>query len=151
MRLLLLLVIAGLAYTGLVTLVGFEGPIAVSLNFLRVTLSAAVLILFVPFIRWIFVTVPPPQREYFIAGIICQWTSVFFFSLSNEGGKIFEWDSSVFTNPIPGFLSLLVVIAGVLHFFAPDYKDHLVRRRIIALSIGAAIGGFMAFVAPLFR
>lgn len=152
MRLVLLGIIFTLLYGILVTLVDFEGPIALSINFLRVGLSASVLILFIPFIRWIFKTVPPPQRDYLLAGIVCQWVSVFGFSLSNEAGKIFSgWDSSVFSNPIPGFLSVLVVAAGIAHVFAPDYKSHVARRRIVALTIGATISVLVVFVAPLFR
>lgn len=153
MRLFLLGIIVLFCYVCLVLLIGFEGPLAVSLNFLRVTSSAAVLILFIPFMKFIFEKVPPPQRDYLLAGIVCQWLSVFLFSLSNEAGKIWPetWDSSVFTNAIPGFFSLLVVGAGVAHFFAPDFRTHAIRRRIIAITIGATLGGFMAFVAPLFR
>lgn len=153
MRLVLIIIAVALLYTILVTLVGFEGPVAVSLNFFRVTFSTAVLILFIPFLKFIFEKVPPPQRDYLLAGIVCMWLSNLNFALSNEAGKIFpeKWDSSVFTNPVPGFFSLLVVVAGVAHFFAPDFVRNATHRRIVALSIGVVVGGLMAFVAPLFR
>lgn len=153
MRLLIIGIVVAILYTLFVTLIGFEGLFAASLNFLRVTSSVAVLILFIPFIRGIFENIPPPQRDYLLAGLICLWLSNFSFSLSNEAGKIWpaEWDSSVFKNPIAGFFSLLVVAAGLAHVFAPDYVRNVARRRIIALAIGATVGGLMAFVAPLFR
>lgn len=152
MRMILLFIVAALVYFGTVMLLGFEGPVAVSINFSRVTIATTVLILFVPALPYIFKSIPPPARDYLLAGIILTWASNFLFSISNETGKIFDaWDSSVFTNPIPGFFSFLLVMGGIFHMLAPDSEENRFRRRGVALAVGAIVAALVTLVAPQFR
>lgn len=147
--LIILTVAVTLLYVGAVAVFGFDGPIAMSINYLRVTLSAAVLIVFIPTLSLIFQEVPPPRRDYLLAGIILTWMSAIGFAVSNEAGRIFDYDTSIFTNPISGAFSLMLVLGGVFHLLAPGVAS--VRKSFIAVAFGSAIGFLVVFVAPLFR
>lgn len=136
-------------FWALVFLVGFEGPVALTVNFFRVTLAVAVLIIYVPVITTIFQEVPPPRRDYLLAGIILSWASALLFAIGNEAGRIFDIDMSIFLNPIAGFFSLLLVSGGVFHIIAPPPTDN--KTRIYALIIGVLISIGLVFIAPLFR
>lgn len=141
---------AGVAlYASLVAIFGFQGTVAFSVHFGRVAVAVAVLILYVPVIAKIFDEVPPPRRDYLLAGIILTWASAVGFSFWNEAGRIWHVDTSIFTNPIAGFFSLLLVLGGIFHLIAPDTGQG--KMRIIAITIGIITGAGLVFVAPLFR
>lgn len=138
-------------YAALVLLFEFEGPIAIGMNFTRVSLTFAVLILYVPVLTIIFKQVPPPSRDYLLAGIICDRLSSFLFSVSNEAGRVFQYDTSVFTNPVAGYFSLLLIAGALFYIAAPDATVMNTKRRTVAISIGVIVGVLVVFVAPLFR
>lgn len=138
------------AYIGLVSLIGFADRIALAINFFRVAVAAAVLVLYVPMLPTIFQEVPAPRRDYLIAGIILSWGSAEFFAIGNEFGRIFRVDMSIFLNPIAGFFSLMLCIGGIFHFSAPDLTDAQ-RLRLVAVAVGLIMGLLVVFVAPLFR
>jgi hypothetical protein len=106
-----------------------------------------VLLLYIPAIKLIFVEVPAPRRDYLIAGIICTWLSGVGFSISNALGKSFGWDTSVFTSPVAGFFSLLLVSGGALHVIAPQLTHGITRRE--ALMLGALFAIVIAFLLPM--
>lgn len=138
-----------LAYIGSVWLFGFAGPVALALHFGRVSIAVAVLILYIPAITSIFNEVPPPRRDYLLAGIILTWLSGVSFSLWNEMGRVFKVDTSIFTSPIAGMFSLLLLTGGVFHLIAPDTGG--TWPRIIALVIGILVAIGVVIVAPTFR
>lgn len=147
------LIVASLAvallYVGAVALIGFEGFIALTINFLRVAFAAAVLIIYIPTLSEIFREVPPPRRDYLLAGIILTWLSAICFAISNEAGRIFGTETSIFISPVAGAFSLLLVLGGLFHLLAPGTAS--VNKTLIAAAIGAAVGGAVVFIAPLFR
>lgn len=140
-----------IVYALLVLVVGFEW-LAIPIHFGRVMFAAAVLILYIPVIATVFNTVPPPSRDYLLAGILFTWTSAIGFAFWNEIGRTFEVDTSIFTNPIAGFFSLLLVIGGAFHVIAPPRTGMgISRRRWVAVSIGIVIAIAIAVVSPWLR
>lgn len=137
------------AYVVSVWLIGFEGVVALTLHFGRVSVAVAVLILYIPAITVIFNEVPPPRRDYLLAGIILTWLSGVSFSLWNEMGRVFGVDTSIFTSPIAGMFSLLLLTGGVFHLIAPDTGG--ARPRAIALVIGILVAVGVVIIAPNFR
>lgn len=136
-------------YLSLVVLFGFADIVALGVHFGRVSVAVAVLILYIPVLATIFEEVPPPRRDYLLAGIILTWLSAVCFSFWNEAGRVFGVDTSIFSSPIAGFFSLLLVVGGVFHLIAPDVGRG--RTRLIAILIGVLLGAGLVFVAPLFR
>lgn len=151
MRYLPWLVLAAIigTYLGLVSIFPFAGTIAITLHFLRFTVVMAVLVLYLPFIRDIFKTVPTPYRDFLFGGIILTMLSNELFSTWNEAGRIYGVDTSVFTSPIAGFFSLLVIVAGLSFLKAADTENR--NRWIYALVIATIFGVLLVFIAPLFR
>lgn len=145
----LILLAVLLSYIGAVWLFGFTGPVALALHFGRVSIAVAVLILYLPHITSIFNEVPPPRRDYLLAGIILTWLSGVSFSLWNEMGRVLQVDTSIFSSPIAGTFSLLLLTGGVFHLIAPDTGG--ARPRIIALVIGILVAIGVVLVAPHFR
>lgn len=148
-KLIIASVVITVLYVGAVLLIGFEGFIALVINFSRVALAAAVLIIYIPALSQIFREVPPPRRDYLIAGIILTWMSGLGFAISNEAGRIFQYDTSIFTNSIAGSFSLLLVLGGVFHLLAPGMAS--AKKNIVAVLIGIVVGVVVVFIAPLFR
>jgi len=138
-----------IVYIGLALLIGFSGPIAITVNFLRVTVAFAVLMLYLPAITNIFHTVPPPSRDYLIAGIVLSWLSSLTFAIWNEAGRIVHVDTSIFTSPIAGFFSLLLVLGGFFHLQAPYVGSY--SKKAIAVLVGVAMAIVVVMIAPLFR
>lgn len=135
-------------YIFVVALLGFQGFIANALNFWRVVLSVAVLIVYIPTISEIFREVPPPRRDYLLAGIILTWLSAICFSVSNEAGRIFGYPTSVYVNPLAGAFSLLLVLGGLFHLLAPGTAT--IKNSIIAVTVGILVGATVLFIAPMF-
>lgn len=150
-KMILSILAIGLLYVVTVMSFGFEGPIALIINFGRVSLAVAVLFIYLPTLGVIFKQVPAPSRDYLLAGIILTWLSGFLFAVSNEAGRIFNYDTSIFTNPVAGFFSFLLVAGAVFHIVAPDNQDGRERRRFMALVVGGIVGFLVVFIAPLFR
>lgn len=138
-----------LAYVIVVALFGFEGFVAVAINFGRVALAAAVLIIYIPALHDIFREVPAPQRDYLLAGIILTWSSGELFAINNEFARIFGITNSVYHNPVSGSFSLLLVLGAWFHLRAPGTGSSL--KTVIAIAIGICVGAIVVFVAPLFH
>lgn len=136
-----------LLYAGLVYLFGFEGGVAYTLHFIRTSLAASVLFLYVPIIYIIFEEVPPPRRDYLLAGIILSWLSNVSFSTLNSFGRVFEVDGSIFTSPWAGYFSLMVVVAAIFHFIVPETTSRFAK--ISSVVGGVVFAGSMLFVLPL--
>lgn len=143
------LLAALVVYLSLVVALGFPGTVALTVHFGRVAIAVAVLILYIPVIATIFDEVPPPRRDYLLAGIVLTWLSAVGFSFWNEAGRVFDVDTSIFSSPIAGFFSLLLVVGGIFHLVAPDVGEG--KTRITAIVIGIILGAGLVFVAPLFR
>lgn len=142
------------SYLGAIALFGFEDAVALSVHFGRVSFGIAVLILFIPALTGVFLEMPPPARDYLVIGIILSALSSVGFAFWNEAGRQFGVDTSIFTSPIAGFLSLLLVISWIFCMLAPIYgKESIVTRRtwFAAVAAGIMVGGALVFVAPLFR
>lgn len=121
-----------IVYSAILYLVGF-GYLALPIHFGRVMFGAAVTALFLPLVPFLFKK--PIQREdYLLASIFFTWTSALGFANLNDIGQTFEINRSIFTSPIAGFFSLLLVIGGVFAVIAPppDAKFY----RTVAISIG---------------
>lgn len=127
----------------------FAGPLAIGLHFLRIVIVVAVLVLYVPWINDIFKEVPPPFKDYLFAGIVLLMLSNILFSTWNEAARVYGVDNNVFTSPISGFFSLLVVAGGLSLLKAADTEDK--NRWVYALLIAVAFGVILVFVAPQFR
>lgn len=141
-----------LAYGTAVSMIGFPGFLAYAVHFARVSISVAVLIIYIPAIATIFREVPPPGRDYLLAGILLTWLSSVSFSLWNELGRVFGTDifnGSIFSGPMAGFFSLLLVAGGVFHLLAPSSTRR--NTRTMALSVGAFVAAAFVLVAPYFR
>lgn len=134
-------------YWALVFLLGFSGLVGLVVNFLRVTLAVAVLIIYVPALATIFQEVPPPRRDYLIAGIVLTWLSALLFAFGNEYGRVFGVNMSIFVNSVAGFFSLLLVCGGVFHIVAPIGSN---QSRFYALAIGALASIGLVFIALYF-
>lgn len=145
---LILAVILGV-YLGLVTAFDFRGPIALAIHFSRIVVIMAVLILYLPWIREIFTSVPPPYRDYLFAGIVLTELSNTLFSTWNEVGRVYGVDTSVFTSPIAGFFSLLLIVGGLSFLKAADTEN--ANRWLYAMLISVAFAIMLVFVAPMFR
>lgn len=136
-------------YLFLVLMFEYSGWIALTIHFVRTTVVMAVLILYFPVVKDIFKTVPPPYRDFLLAGIILTELSNTSFSIWNEMGRVYGVDSNVFTSPVSGFFSLLVAIGGIAFLKAADTED--ARKWFYALAFAIAFSVFLVFVAPLFR
>lgn len=134
-------------YVGLVATIGFEGLLALSIHFGRLAISMGVLILYIPSIKYIFVEVPAPRRDYLIAGILLTWLSGVGFSIWNVAGRVLHADTSIFTSPVAGFFSLLLLSGGVFHLIAPQVTQAITRRE--ALLLGALFAALLVIVAPM--
>lgn len=145
----LIVVAVAAVYVALIYLFGYAGPIALTLHFARIAVVMAVLILYFPAIRNVFKTVPAPYRDYLLAGIILTELSNESFSAWNEAGRVYGVDTSVFTSPISGFFSLLLVLGGVAFLKAADTED--ARKWIWALVIAVVFSTILVFVVPTFR
>lgn len=146
-----LLAVAAL-YALLIALFGFEDRVALGVHFGRVAVATAVLIVYFPALKKIFKQVPAPGRDYLLAGIVFSWSSSDLFAFWNEAGRVFGVDTSIFTSPLAGFFSLILVVAGVFHLAAPDSADlGEGKRRAIAIVVGVIMAAGLVFVAPLFR
>lgn len=137
------------AYVVSVLLFGFPGVVAYSVHFLRIAVTIGVLVLYIPSITSIFTEVPPPRRDYLLAGIVLTWLSSISFSTWNEAGRITGVDTNVFSSPVSGFFSLLLVFGGAFHLVAPNTSSK--HTKIIALISGLIIATAIAIIAPYFR
>lgn len=144
-----LLLSALTSYVVAVMLFGFPGAVAYSVHFTRIAVTAAVLVLYIPSIASIFTEVPPPRRDYLLAGIVLTWLSGILFSTWNEAGKVAGVDTSIFTSPVAGFFSLLLLLGGIFHLIAPGTNRK--STKVIALVAGLIIAIGIVLIAPLFR
>lgn len=145
--LIIILAVLAVLYGALVVLLGFEGTIALAIQFGRVSIALAVLVVYAPVMLTIFRTWPPAPRDYLLAGTFMLWLSAVCFALLNALGAQFGIDRSVLTSPIAGFFSLLLVVGGVFHMLVPEVSGD--RRRIVGLIIGGIVGAIVV-AAPFF-
>lgn len=148
----------GLAIYGIIALLfTFEGPVALSLHFIRIAITVAALVLYIQEIPSVFEQVPPPRRDYFLTGINFMLLSSVCFSLWNEAGRIFAVDTSVFTGAISGLFSLFLIIGAGFALIAPDVGEKqdvpviFSKPRTIAILIGVVVAVGLVLVAPLYR
>lgn len=118
-----------------------------AVHFIRSAVVMAVLIMFIPSLR--FIHRPYKNRDFLLIGIILTELSNTSFSIWNEMHRIYNVDNSIFTSPISGFFSFLLIVGGVSLLLASDVED--TRRWVIALFAAMAFGAALAFIAPLFR
>lgn len=142
-----LFVLAGGLYTVLVMLVGFEGFVAYAIHFSRVAVGVAVLAIYLPAMTVLFQEIPPPRRDYLLAGILLTWLSAISFAVWNEMGRSFGMVTSIFLSPVAGFFSLLLVLGGLFHFLAPGTSN--TRHKLLAISI-AIVAALVVTILPLF-
>lgn len=146
------LLVAALSYWLLVSTLGFTGLVAYSVQFSRIAVSVAVLIIYIPAIATIFKEVPPPGRDYLLSGIILTWLSSVSFSVWNELGRVFGtdvFDGRIYFSAVAGFFSLLLVAGGIFHLLAPSTAKR--TTRIIAMIAGAVVATAFVLIAPYFR
>lgn len=146
---LLLILIA--SFCGVVLVFPFEGVVALSIHFVRITVTVGGAIIFMPLLparlkknirTW-------ARGDYLIVAANFFFVSLVCFSFYNEAGRIFDVDTSVFTSFVAGGFSVLAIIASVLAIIAPDTGSN--RPKIIAVAIGAVVSVGLVLVAPLFR
>lgn len=135
MRVWLSLIVVALGYALAVFLLGFKGPVALTIHFLRLVLTVAATIIYIQMLPTIFEQVPPPRRDYLLAGLNFMLLSAVCFSLWNEAGRLFGVDTSVFSDPIAGLFSLLLIVGSGFALVAPDVAGNKVR-------LWSIIGGF---------
>lgn len=136
-------------YAIIVVLFGFEGPVALAIHFARIAVTVAALIVYIERLPTIFEEVPPPRRDYLLAGINFMLASAVCFSFWNEAGRIFDVDTSIFTNAVAGLFSLFLVVGAGFALIAPDTGGKMIR--VIAVAVGVVLSIGLVFIAPLFR
>lgn len=145
-RVILYSLVVIVVYVGVVTLIGFEGYVSQVLHFIRLAVTMGVLVLYIPAIRHIFAEIPPPRRDYLVAGIMLTWLSGVGFSILNTLGQVHGVERSIFISPVAGFFSLLLLMGGVFHIVAPQTTDDITRRE--ALMIGAIFAALLVIIVP---
>lgn len=135
-------------YIMMVASFGFAGPIAIAINFMRVALAVAVLIIYLPNLKDAFKEVPPPRGDYLLAGIVLTWLSACCFAISNEAGRVLHVTNSVYINPLSGSFSLMLVLGGAFHLLAPGTTSP--SKSLAAIIVGVAVGMIVVFVIPMF-
>lgn len=148
----LVLALIVLAYVTMVTMFGFSGFVAYAVQFWRIAVSVAVLIIYIPALATIFREVPPPGRDYLLAGIILTWLSSVSFSTWNELGRVFGtdvFDGRIYSGSVAGFFSLLLVAGGVFHLLAPSTAKR--TTRLFAMVVGGLVATMFVVIAPYFR
>lgn len=137
------------AYAGIVQLFGFSEPLGLAIHFTRTTVVMAVLIIFIPSMRFMFDKEPLRNRDFLLVGIVLTEMSNLLFSMWNEAHRIFGVDNDIFTSGISAFFSLMLIVGGVSLLLASDVED--TRRWVYALLGAIVFGAAFAFVAPMFR
>lgn len=138
-------------YYVIVALAGFE-VVAIPIHFWRIALAVAVNILYIRVLGTIFLEIPAPRRDYLVAGIVLNTTSALGFAFWNEAGRQFQVDTSIFTSPVAGFFSILLVISFVfMALAAPPPNEGERNWKIIAVVSGITVGFLIAVIAPMFR
>lgn len=136
-------------YIGTVFMFGFSEPIGLAVHFIRTTVIASVLIIFIPSMRFMFNKEPLRNRDFLLVGIILTEISNLSFSVWNEAHRIFGVDNDIFTSPISAFFSLILIVGGVSLLLASDVED--TRRWVFAFMGAMIFGAIFAFIVPMFR
>lgn len=145
----LILITVFAVYAGIVAAFGFPEWLGLTIHFARTSVIMAVLILYLPAIAHIFTTVPAPYRDFLLAAIILNSLSNESFSVWNEMGRVFGVDTSIFTSPVAGLFSLMLVIAGISFLKAVETENK--HRWITALVVAVIFSTLLVIVAPYFR
>lgn len=143
------LLAVSILYVGVVAVFSFSGMIALSIHFTRIAASVAAWIIFMRMMPTLFREVPSPRRDYLIGAINFFLTSLLWFSLWNEAGRIFGVNTSVFSSPVAGAGSMYAIVACVLALIAADTDGP--KPKIIAVGIAIVVAVAFVFVAPQFR
>lgn len=134
------LLITLLVYIGTVLLFGYGDSIALSIHFSRFALTTAALIIFLPRLDEVFAYIPAPDRHYMIFSINFILISNWLFSVWNGIGLIFKVNTNVFSSPVSGALSFLVVISCMSLLLIPSITEKKITKiRAVAVGIVAAI------------
>lgn len=136
-------------YLSMVSLFGFENRVALAVHFLRFATVTTALIIYLPALRNLFKEVPPPGRDYLLAGFVGFMLSNDYFSIMNEAGRIFKIDTSIFTSWQAAIGSVIVIVAAGFSVVAPG-KDRTVSP-YLAGAIATILAILLVFIAPLFR
>lgn len=136
-------------YAGIVYVFGFTEPIGLAIHFIRTTVVLAVIMIYLPSLRFMFDQEPLKNRDFLLVGIILTEISNVCFSIWNEAHRIWNVDNNIFTSPISAFFSLLLIVGGVSLLLASDVED--TNRWVLALLGAVIFGATFAFVAPIFR
>lgn len=138
-------VAVALVYFIIVQIVGYE-RIGIAIQFGRVAIATAVLIIVAPELLYVFRQSPAPHRDYFFIGFFLVFLSAVGFAVFNVVGKLFDIDTNIFTSPLGGFLSLMLVAGGTFVVVVPDDK-HL---KASAVGVGLVLALLVTIIAPLF-
>lgn len=151
MRAIIWIILAGVfaLYITAVGVFGFAGPIATAVHFLRFAVVTTALFIYLPSLKVMFKQIPSPGRDYLLAGFIGFMISNDYFSIMNELGKIFKFDTSVFTSWQTAIGSLMVIIAAAFSIVAPG-KDRTVSP-YSAGAVSTCLAVMLVFVLPLYR
>lgn len=134
------LLITLLVYSIAVILFGYKDPIALSIHFSRFALTTAALIIFLPRLEEVFAYIPAPDRHYMIFSLNFILVSNWLFSVWNGIGLIFGINTNVFSSPVSGALSFLVVISCVSLLLIPSItKRKIVKVRAVVIGLLAAV------------
>lgn len=136
-------------YVLAVALIGFEGPVAMTIHFIRTSIVMAVLITFIPFMKDMFNGRPYKNRDFLLAGIILTELSNESFSVWNEIGRVFGVNRDVFSSPIAGLFSLFLFLGAVAFLKAADLEES--NKWQYSLFFALLFGVLLVFVAPMFR
>lgn len=131
--------------------IGFEGPMALTIHFVRIFGTSTVVIIYLSKIRGAFEVQPPLRSDYLLTGIVCTFLSSVGFSLLNEAHRIWPdlVDNDIFTGAIAGFCSLLLCVGAGFFFLTPNVGGVQLRR--IAIVLGVLLGVWLVLIAPYFR
>lgn len=132
------LVAVPVVYAGIVALVGF-GWMALPIHFGRIMVAAAVVVLWLPLVPFLFSKQPTRREDYLLASIFFTWTSALGFANLNDIGQTFGISRDVFRNPVAGFFSLCLVIGGIFAVIAPPREAEFFRRAAIVIGLFEAL------------
>lgn len=150
MKYTLLVLASVLAVFGLVVfLMDFEGPAALTIHFVRITVTIAASIIYIQLVPGMFSGEHSRATVYLFAAINFFVLSLVCFSVWNEMGRLFNVDTRVLSSPVAGLFSVFAIIAAAFAILVPDTGGP--RPKVLALIIGAILSVGLVFIAPLFR
>ena len=138
------------AYVAAVSLFGFDGPIALIINFVRAVLAVAILVYYAPALANLFKEDPPPRRDFLVMGILFMVLGAVLSTFWNEWDHVYSLGLTLFNSPVGGLVSLLLTIGFYFMITAPNVERPVIPKWL-AILIGVATMGSLLFMWPLFR